>query len=46
METTAVLDIEINEHGKPLEAIEATKVIDVNLKGSLNGKQTSYFEPL
>ncbi|KAJ1326063.1 3-oxoacyl-[acyl-carrier protein] reductase [Microdochium nivale] len=36
MESNTVLDVEVDEHGDPLESAEAVKVLDVNLKGTLN----------
>ncbi|KAH7028969.1 uncharacterized protein B0I36DRAFT_422797 [Microdochium trichocladiopsis] len=36
MESNTVLDVEVDEHGDPLESSEAVKVLDVNLKGTLN----------
>ncbi|KAK6850704.1 hypothetical protein PG987_000338 [Apiospora arundinis] len=36
MESTPVLDIQLDERGKPLESKEALEVFDVNLKGALN----------
>jgi NAD(P)-dependent dehydrogenase (short-subunit alcohol dehydrogenase family) len=38
MESRPVLDVEVDENGDPVESHEATKVIDVNLKGALNSK--------
>ncbi|WAO87480.1 Hypothetical protein NCS54_00479000 [Fusarium falciforme] len=36
MESKPVLDVEIDEAGDPIESLEANKVIDVNIKGTLN----------
>jgi len=38
MESHPVLDVDIGEFGDPVESTEASTVIDVNLKGSLNSK--------
>jgi NAD(P)-dependent dehydrogenase (short-subunit alcohol dehydrogenase family) len=38
MESTAVLDMQVDENGTPIESNEANKVIDVNLKGTLNSE--------
>ena len=43
MESTAVLDMQVDEDGVPLESTEAVKVIDVNLKGTLNSKNMPIF---
>lgn len=43
MESHAVLDVEtVDDHGDLLEATEASKVIDINLKGTLNSKFRYY----
>ncbi|KAI8719987.1 hypothetical protein NCS52_00442700 [Fusarium sp. LHS14.1] len=36
MESTPVLEVKIDEAGDPTESLEANRVIDVNLKGTLN----------
>ncbi|RSM16691.1 hypothetical protein CDV31_004463 [Fusarium ambrosium] len=36
MESKPVLDVEVDEAGDPVESLEANRVIDVNLKGTLN----------
>ena len=36
MESRPVLDVDLDELGDPVESTEASKVIDVNLKGALN----------
>lgn len=36
MESNTVLDVETDDNGDPLESTEAVKVLDVNLKGTLN----------
>lgn len=38
MESNTVLDVELDQDGKPLESIEAIKVMDVNLKGTFNSE--------
>lgn len=38
MESTVVLDMQLDEGGTPLESKEALEVLDVNLKGSLNSE--------
>ena len=38
MESTPVLDMKLDEHGKPLESNEALDVLDVNLRGTLNSE--------
>lgn len=38
MERASILDVEVDAAGDPVESPEATRVIDVNLKGSLNSK--------
>lgn len=38
MESKPVLDVEIDEAGDPIESLEANKVIDVNIKGTLNSR--------
>ncbi|KAJ3455253.1 hypothetical protein MRS44_013853 [Fusarium solani] len=38
MESKPVLDVEVDEAGDPVESLEANRVIDVNLKGTLNSK--------
>jgi hypothetical protein len=42
MERSAVLDISVDDLGDPLESIDATRVLDVNLKGTLNSEPTNY----
>ncbi|KAH7011199.1 3-hydroxyacyl-CoA dehydrogenase type-2 [Ilyonectria destructans] len=36
MESKPVLDVEVDEAGDPVESLEAHRVIDVNLKGTMN----------
>lgn len=38
METSAVLDVAVDEAGEPVESKEANRVLDVNLKGTLNSE--------
>ena len=46
MESNTVLDVETDDNGDPLESTEAVKVLDVNLKGTLNSKSTNPLQPL
>ncbi|KXJ90095.1 3-hydroxyacyl-CoA dehydrogenase type-2 [Microdochium bolleyi] len=36
MESNTVLDVDVDDYGDPIESAEAVKVLDVNLKGTLN----------
>ncbi|KAH7129194.1 3-hydroxyacyl-CoA dehydrogenase type-2 [Dactylonectria macrodidyma] len=36
MESNMVLDVQLDQEGKPMESTEAIKVLDVNLKGTFN----------
>ncbi|KAI9167886.1 3-hydroxyacyl-CoA dehydrogenase type-2 [Paramyrothecium foliicola] len=36
MESTKILDMQVDEEGLPLESTDAIKVLDVNLRGTLN----------
>lgn len=38
MESAPVLDVSVDESGNPIESAEAIKVLDINLKGTFNGK--------
>lgn len=40
MESNAVLEVAVDEYDDPIESAEANRVIDVNLKGTLNSRYT------
>ena len=39
MESSPILDVQVDANGDPLESVEAVRVLDVNLKGTLNSKK-------
>ncbi|KAM0649053.1 hypothetical protein ACHAO3_006106 [Verticillium nonalfalfae] len=41
MESSPVLDVSVDDAGDPIESTEANRVLDVNLKGTLNSESTS-----
>ncbi|CAI4215986.1 unnamed protein product [Parascedosporium putredinis] len=43
MESKTVLDVDVDENGRPLESTEALRVLDVNLKGTLNTLRLGLF---